>query len=554
MEDHQPGTNHRRRHFLRQAAGLGVLASTASPLLGAAPSGLSPIPRLDKPFEYHWDQLISRARTLASAPFQPESNATVITQWIDSLHAVHPQGIRMIPQAFLGKQNQAPFQIEGLYPDNHQRKSVAVYLVEDGRARQWIFRGNQFRYGDAAVATNAPQNLFYGGIAVWLPGDDSPFLRFDGVGQYQAASIPGQFDILAQVVEVNPALSRPGRQHGGSALRTRAIFLNVPKDRWSPLEVDLLIDSPKLSGAIHMQWTRDPDGQLHVRQQQVWFARDPLIQLGLAPQSLTVPTAQGLGCRPEGLRALPSASWGVRLLDDRNQGLWRPVASGSQTTLTVFETEQPKGGFGLQYRPNPEYPESEPFAPANMHTQCWTVPGPGWPGGNLELIESRSAESKSVRSSTVAKQRSASLCWAVNTPVDARQQQRPVALTFEQHWALNHNQRALTDKLHVVTSELDCTGSQRAFRVQVVIDFTGGIYCRDLGAFDLASKIHTSRGTVGGESLQLLPSQAPDGEAIAQLRFYVEASGPEPLALRAQILQGKETASEIWLFTYLPGI
>ena len=195
--------------------------------------------------------------------------------------------------------------------------------------------------------------------------------------------------------------------------------------------------------------------------------------------------------------------------------------------------------------------------PLHQHTctrNAGPVPGPGWPGGNLELIESQSTKPRLMRSSTGTQTRSASICWAVNTPDETRQQQRPVALTFEQHWALNHNDQALTDKLHVVSSELDCTGSQRSFRVQVVIDFTGGAYCRDLDAFNLASKIHTTRGTVGGESLQSLPSTAADGEAIARLRFYVEASGPEPLAMRAQIQQGKETASEIWLFTYLPGI
>jgi len=536
-----------RRTFLRRTLTAGLLAGFDGFAEAALPA--TPIPRLDKGVPFHWDQLISRARTLASAPFQAESNATVINRWIDSLHAVHPKGIHMIPQAFLGTRNSAPFLIEGLYPDNQQRKAVSVFLVENGEARQWIFRGNQFDYGDAAVAANAPQNLFYGGIAIWLPGAKAPFLRFDGIGQYAAAVIPGQFDTEAAFVDINPAV-RPTRGENKQTLRTRAIYLHVPSDRWSPLEMSLLIDSVQLSGAIHLRWVRLPDGSLRSDHHHIWFIRDRLAQLGLAPQHTPIPREEGLlRCNrlymPTTKRAAARA---VCMLDERRQQIWRPLANQGRTTLTVFDTRMPVG-YGLLHRFNPAATDSRPLSPENMQTQCWTVPGPGWPRGNLELIE---ADTTPTHNSGTATARRATLAWV---PERARaslaQQQRPLAISFRQIWSLEPD-RFLTTMLQVTDSRMRCDGNQRDYQLLVEIDFMGGLFSRDPDAIKIQPQVHSTRGTLDGTQLDL--GRADNGEAITTLRFTLTANGPEPIGLRAGLRHDKHNISEIWLFTYLPGL
>lgn len=548
-------TDLRRRAFLRQTVGAALLTEAGRQ---AQASRFNPLPRLDKPVPFHWDQLISRAKTLASADYQVESNATVINRWIDSLHAVHPQGIHMIPSAYLGSRDQAPFLIEGLYPDNQTRKSVAIFLVENGQARQWIFRGNQFAYGNAAVATNAPQNLFYGGAAVWLPGEKAPFLRLDGIGQYAAAVIPGQFDTNAGIVHINPAVRNA--LSGNDSLRTRAIYLHLPKDRWSPIEVSLLVDSIPLSGAIHMRWQRAPDGSLTAEHHHIWFIRDPLVQIGLAPQHAAIPVSESLGC----VRMLtPSieqkATYAACLLDEDRQQIWRPLGANRQSTLTVFDTRMPVG-FGLLHRFNRAAADTEPFSPSNRHTQCWTVPGFGWPKGNLELIETDGSQPKrhktaghgnlDTRQDTGTK-RKGFLCWVPELPRQSPNEQRPLAVSFHQHWRLDMGQY-LTVLLQTMDSRMRCSGNQREYQLEIEIDFGEGRLSRDPAAIRIEPRIHASRGQVGDTDIVIKGAQ--NGLSIVRLRFQLTANGPEPIALRAQLQHDKANISEIWLFTYLPGL
>ena len=542
-----------RRRFLRQGVAAFFLLGPARPLRAG------PVPRLEKGVPYHWNALVDRARVLASVPFASQAAAPPIHQWIERLHAHHPGGIHMIEQAFLGAANDAPFRVEGLYPDNRQRKATALYLVDEGKAHQWIFRGNQFDYGDAAVATNAPQNLFYGGMALWLPGDKAPFAIFDGKGMFSVAVVPGEFNARSAIVEINPTLP-----NARDTLRTRAIYIHKPLQRWAPLVVDVLLDSAELTGAVRMSIVRDPDGKTRVHHDQSWFVRDALTQLGLAPQfvrpvsSLACTTSMAMAQRLQRAMQPRPINSGVCLVDDKHQQIWRPLSIAKQSTLTVFDTRKPLG-FGVLRR-IADSANSPLFSPARRETFCWTVPQGTWPDGHLQLIEAPESDD-SYRSShpsrpfraSAAPAAHAHLVWVPTTEV-MNTAGTALNVRYRQDWMLDVESE-LTSKLQVCDSRFECHGDGRSRQLRVTVFFSGGMLARR-GSEDepdngLQARVHAGRGDMTDPEIRMLRS---DGDLVARLSFNVLTTGPEPVGLRAQLTQAGSTVSEIWLFTYLPSV
>lgn len=216
------------------------------------------------------------------------------------------------------------------------------------------------------------------------------------------------------------------------------------------------------------------------------------------------------------------------MLNGRGEKVWRPLANPTRLQISAFMDRDPKG-FGLVQRTRrlEDYADLE----AHYHERptLWVTPGEGWGKGYINLVEIPA--DKEIYDNIVA-------YWRPDDPLQVGQEHR---FTYGLAWGDEPDQSL--DVAPVLNTRIGNGWDKDAAGTIVAIDFGPHPALQNLAG--IRHHISASRGGLTPGILQKNPYTGG-----ARLSFRLDP-GDEPLSeLRAQLIRGEETISEVWLYRW----
>ena len=196
-----------RRQMLKGAATLAAayhLARGSALAASALPDGIALAP--EQPFS--WDTLKDAANALAASPWQPAAQiAGNVLEKIDYDAYQHIR-YRQNMSLQLARDGRLPVQLFSL--GTMFREPVKVHLVEDGAAREVLYRESLFSIPPDHPARELPDDIGFAGFRVMSPDLETDWLAFLGASYFRTSGPYNQYGHFG---------ARPCRRYGPADAR-----------------------------------------------------------------------------------------------------------------------------------------------------------------------------------------------------------------------------------------------------------------------------------------------------------------------------------------------
>jgi glucans biosynthesis protein len=517
-----------RRHLL-QALAASTLAGGGAK---AAAAGLEFGPAA--PFSH--EALKQRAKALAAKPYEqrPRPDPQIVQQIDYDAHGK----LRFKPEYALWGQGGGAYPVTFQHVGRYFPKTVRMFAVESGEAREILYRQDYFTVAPASPAAKLPKDAsaFAG---VWFmearDGPDwrmlEPWATFLGASYFRAVGELGQVGMSARGVALNS---------GGVGVEEFPDFVS----HWiepaatdaDPVIMHSLLDSPSLTGAYRFALHRTKGVVMEITADL--NLRAPIERLGIAPltsmfwfSETAKPTA--IDWRP----AVHDAD-GLALWTRTGEHIWRPLNNPPRTTLSSFFDENPRG-FGLLQRDR-NFDHYQDGVKYDKRPSTWVEPLGDWGAGAVQLLEFPTDDE--IHDNVVAS-------WVSKEPTAAGQS---LSFAYRLYWLAD--EPFPTSLARVVATRLGRGGQPGLPRPKGVRKFLvefEGAPLRELPFGVIPEPVITiSRGKLGPYQLtEPVPDDVP-GHWRAQFDLVVE--GEEPVELRCYLRLGDRTLSETWAYQYHP--
>jgi glucans biosynthesis protein len=259
------------------------------------------------------------------------------------------------------------------------------------------------------------------------------------------------------------------------------------------------------------------------------YPRVDLPHVGLAPLTSMFLYDQTNRAGHDDFRPAVHDSDGLMVHNGAGELLLRPLKNPRQLEISSFVDTDPRG-FGLLQRAR-DLADFEDFeAHYQNRPSLWIRPGEGWGQGSVQLVEIPSE--LEVYDNIVA-------YWR---PRDGLSAGGEYHYTYDMDWC-DEPERP-RDVARVLNTAIG--GNWDRSSTLVAIDFAD--HPRLSGSPDDYTKIvQTNRGEVTEGVLERNP-----GTGGLRLTFALTPEGDASMELRAQLLLGEETVTEVWLYRWAP--
>lgn len=356
----------------------GSLSLTGATLLGA-PALAEPRLVLGEARAFDFDRLIERARLLAEEPYAaPEVAAREQLDKID--YDAHWQIRYREGQSFSPPGSDARVQL--FYPGRFFPEPVGIHLVENGAARQILFRNDYFTMPADSPARHLPDTVGFAGFRVMRPGLGPDWVSFLGASYFRTDGPFRQYGLSARGLAVDTGLSR-----AEEFPRFSQFWLTGPEEADDDLTVYALLEGPSVTGAYRFGLARGARGVGHTTTiASRLFFRRKVERLGIAPLTSMYWYSQRDRLLADDWRPEIHDSDGLALATGAGERLWRPLNNPKVVRTSSFSDQDPKG-FGLIQRDRAfaHYQDDGVFY--DRRPSAWVEPLGDWGAGAVQLIE-----------------------------------------------------------------------------------------------------------------------------------------------------------------------
>lgn len=516
-----------RRRFVLMAAG-SVLAPCRGAIGATAPSGLGPA----EPFSF--DSLTATARKLAKSSWKaPQSASAEILEKID-YDAYQQIKFKREESLLLGRDGAYPVQL--FHPGRLFKEPVRINIAADGKAREVLYRSALFDSPAGHPARALPEHTGFAGFRVMSKSQHNDWLAFLGASYFRSSGPYNQYGLSARGLAIDTGLPTPEEFP-----RFSEFWLEGSSEEGGPLTVYALLDSPRVTGAYKIRIERRTDTRdIHRVVMEVearLIARGDIGRLGIAPFSSMYwygesSRAQAADWRPE-----IHDSDGLAVHTGSGERIWRPILNPPRVMTNTFVDRDPKG-FGLLQRDRDFVHYLDDGVFYERRPSVWVEPLEPWGEGAVHLVEIPTDDE--TNDNIVA-------YWCPKAPFRAGEERRYVyRLTWLDDIPFPET---LARSTATWTGLGGRPGQKRPPGVRkFVIDFQGPVFS-GLGRNDGVEIIVTaSRGTVTNAYSHPVVDQRERWRAF----FDLEATGSEPVDLRAYLRRGAQALTETWIFQYFP--
>ena len=330
-----------------------------------------------------YDDLTTRARRLATAPYRPP--AADLPPALAGLDYDQYRSIRYRPEAALWR-GAARFELQLFHPGFIHREPVRLHLVEDGRITPVPFDPARFRYDGAAAtaAAAAAPGIGHAGFRVHYPLNDAAIKDeaavFLGASYFRLLGRGHVHGLSSRGLAVDTAL-----ESGEEFPLFREFWLVRPEPDAAEMTFHALLDSRSVSGAY--RFVLAPGAPTTLEVDARLFARADVAKLGVAPLSSMFLYGRNRLPPFDDFRPQVHDSDGLLLHTAGGEWIWRPLGNGPDVQVTAFPGAAPRG-FGLVQRDRRFESYLDAEARYDRRPSEWIEPlGGDWGSGRVELLE-----------------------------------------------------------------------------------------------------------------------------------------------------------------------
>ncbi len=521
---------------------LALVAAGMSFPAGALAAGKPRVPggaalEFGEPEPFSWQMLVERARRLRDEPFVPKENPApgVLARIGYDQHNAIYQPARSGMFAEKGPDGVVTaFHLGELF-----RRPIRLHRVEDGTARELLYREAYFSYPEGSPAADMPDGAGFAGFRVhgppWYensePGD---WLVFLGASYFRSSGDLRQYGISARGLALDTAAPDGGKEEFPAFTE----FWISPMEGGS-MTIHALLEGPSVTGAYRFDVTHHP----HVAMDTTCrvFLRGDVGRFGAAPLTSMYWYSQEKRWVPGDWRPEVHDSDGLLVRRGDDTPLWRPLTNPPRVSVTSFPFAK-GGGFGLMQRDR-NYDHYQDRAAFERRPNLWVEPVEGFEDGEIQLVElPTNAE---YGDNMVA-------FFVPSRPAEAG---ADFAFRYTLHWSGEEPESHLARLVDVRLGRPRAYEDAAVPRLErkVIVDFAGGGLA-GAEAENQAVRIDLNRGTAFKPWLSPA-EQRPDGW---RLEFDLFSRGPEPIDVTITLHDGERPLSEtailrIWPEMDLPG-
>ena len=521
-----------RRHVLKLSAALQLLPWTRSSAT-AKPGGEGLKFGTEEAFSF--DQLKARAKDLASRPYVPppmpdpdlvkqiDFDVAKNTEF-DLDRALYADGAGAYPVTFLA--------VGLLF-----RKSVRLYALQSGVAREILYRPDYFYYPPGSPMERLkPEPSPFAGFEV-RQADDKPDLRehegwarFIGGSYFRAVGEANQFGLSARGLAQDTGVANPEEFPDFTHF-----WIGEGKADSDPVEVLALLDGPSVCGAYRFvlhrgrATTMDITCELNLRK--------PIQRLGIAPLTSMYWYSETVKPRAADWRPEIHDSDGLAIWTGKGEHIWRPLLNPPTLQISAFLDESPKG-FGLMQR-DKDYDHYLDAVFYEKRPCGWVEPIGEWGKGSVQLVEIPT--DNEIYDNITA-------MWVPAEPTSAGQ---TLAFRYKIYWRdLDPFPGALA---RCVASRLGMGAVQGAPRSKVLrkfmVEFQGPNLTSLADGATPEAVLTASRGSFSNVAVEPSPNGVTD---LWRTQFDLDPQGTDPIEMRCFLRFEGKPLTETWTYRYIP--
>ena len=418
------------------------------------------------------------------------------------------------------------------------QKSVAMHVVEDGRAREIIYDPSYFHMPQDSVARQLPQGAGFAGFRIQEPRDGTldwrrnDWVAFLGGAYFRAIGELYQYGLSARGLAVDTAVATKPEEFPDFT----KFYIEKPEAA-DTVTVYALLDGPSVTGAYKFVLARGRGVVMDI--EQTVFLRKPVVRFGLAPLTSMYWFSETL--KPTAIDWRPEVhdSDGLAMWTGAGEHLWRPLNNPPHIIASAFSDENPKG-FGLLQRDR-RFDHYEDGVFYEKRPSAWVEPRGPWGRGTVQLIELPTDDE--IHDNIV-------VVWVPDKPPQPGDR---IDLAYKLHWLADEPYP--TDLARVVATRLGNGGQPGQVRPKgvrkFVVEFLGGPLAGLPAGTKPEMAVQAARGSLAGYRLV---EPVPDGVAGHWRAEFdlADVHGTDPVELRLQLTIDGKVATETWLYQYLP--
>lgn len=485
-----------------------------------------------EPFAF--DALKARAKALAAAPFKPA--VTPDPQILERIDYDAYQQIKYKPSASLktGQSGETPVQLFHL--GRYFKEPVRINVVADGAAREVRYTSQLFDTPGDSPSRDLPDGIGFAGFRVMAPDLKTDWLAVLGASYFRTSGPYNQYGLSARGLAIDTGLAKPEEFP-----RFTEFWLEGGSERPGELTIYAVLDSPSISGAYRIRTERLTDVRdIHRVVMEIdaeLFARHDIERLGVAPFSSMFWYGEASRKQSADWRPEIHDSDGLAVLTGSGERIWRPISNPPKVMTSTFIDRDPKG-FGLLQRDRDFVHYLDDGVFYERRPSVWVEPLDAWGEGAVHLVEIPTDDE--TFDNIVA-------YWCPKEQMKAGAARR---FRYRLTWL---DDVPFPDAVGRATGTWTGMGGRPGHKRPLgvrkfVIDWQGPVFS-GLGRADGVELVVTaSRGTLTNTSNYPVVDQRERWRSL----FDIEATGPEPVDLRAFLRLGDRALSETWIGQYFP--
>ena len=460
------------------------------------------------------------AHDLAQTEFKPPDNN--LPDAFKKLDYDQYRSIRFRPDHALWRDERLTFQAQFFHRGFYYANRIDMFQVVQGRAVPIRYSPDMFDFGKlpppppgvdlgfAGFRLHAPINRpdYYDEVCVFL-----------GASYFRAVAKDLIYGLSARGLTINTADSK-----GEEFPLFRSFWIEKPAPNTDSIVVHALLDSQSVAGAY--RFTIRPGEATIFDVEVVLYPRSDIAQPGFAPLTSMFFFDANDRLGVDDYRPAVHDSDGLAMRNGRGEHLWRQLSNPRDLQVSTFTDTSPRG-FGLIQRQRDFRSYQDLEARYEKRPSLWIEPIGDWSDGGVQLVEIPTKEE--IHDNIVA-------FWR---PKDPLKQKGEYTYTYRQHWGREEPGTptfARTLKTRIGAAPDD----GRLF----VLDFVGA-NLKPLKPDAARAVITADKGKIDNVVIQGNPEL--DGW---RLSFRLAPAREPAVELRAQLMQGEEPLSEVWLYRW----
>jgi glucans biosynthesis protein len=371
-----------RRVFITTGAIAGaqaIIPASSSRAQSTPPGRQQAQPQVPPPPRFGYDDVLRRARELATAPFQPTPPLPdqLAKLDFDAWRDIRFRSERAFPLGSGGAFRLELFHLGFLY-----KQPVTVNTIRDGIPTPIPYTANLFDYGHNKFDKPLPVNLGFAGFRLHYPLNDprvfDEVIAFIGASYFRLLGRGQRYGMSARGLAVN----------AGSQAEEfpffREFWIESSEPGTDQMTIYGLLDSASATGAYRFDLYPAVNSVVDVTMNV--FPRRGDVKISISPLSSMFFIGENDRRLPGDFRPQLHDSDGLLIHSGTGEWIWRPLRNPAQMEVSAFVGKDVRG-FGLFQRDRKFDHYQDIDLAYELRPSYWVEPKENWGEGRVELIE-----------------------------------------------------------------------------------------------------------------------------------------------------------------------